>query len=126
MWDHGDSVCRALVLWVFPSMENPSQRLRGQLSGSGGDMRPAAHCAASPRGRIATGVIEGGVCRHLVKDRMDITGARWGLDGAEAILKSRALRSNGNWDDYWPYHLAQERQRIHHSRYSNNQIPQAA
>jgi hypothetical protein len=27
---------------------------------------------------IATGVIEG-TCRHLVKDRMDITGARWGL-----------------------------------------------
>ena len=39
---------------------------------------------------------------------MDLTGARWGLDGAEAILKLRALRSNGNWDDYWPYHLAQE------------------
>src|SRR6266700_2030913 len=29
---------------------------------------------------IATGVIEG-ACRHLVKDRMDVTGARWGLDG---------------------------------------------
>ena len=28
----------------------PSNRLRGQLSGSGG-RRPAAHCAASPRGR---------------------------------------------------------------------------
>ena len=27
---------------------------------------------------IATGVIEG-ACRHLVKDRMDITGARWGV-----------------------------------------------
>src|SRR6266545_1970497 len=37
---------------------------------------------------IATGVIEG-ACRHLVKDRMDITGARWGLDRAEAILKLR-------------------------------------
>jgi hypothetical protein len=41
---------------------------------------------------IATGVIEG-ACRHLVKDRMDITGARWGLPGAEAVLKLRALRS---------------------------------
>ena len=40
---------------------------------------------------IATGVIEG-ACRHLVKDRMDLTGARWGLDGAEAILKLRAIR----------------------------------
>lgn len=35
---------------------------------------------------IATGVIEG-VCRYLVKDRMGITGARWRLTGAEAILK---------------------------------------
>src|SRR6266496_2844210 len=55
---------------------------------------------------IATGVIEG-ACRHLVKDRMDITGARWGLHGAEAILKLRAVRANGDFDDYWTYHLAQ-------------------
>ncbi len=46
---------------------------------------------------IATGVIEG-ACRHLVKDRMDITGARWGLDGAEAILKLRALIANGDFE----------------------------
>jgi len=74
---------------------------------------------------IATGVIEG-ACRHLVKDRMDLTGARWGLDGAEAILKLRAIRSNGDWDEYWRYHLAQEQQRVHQSRYADNQIPQAA
>jgi hypothetical protein len=61
---------------------------------------------------IATGVIEG-ACRHLVKDRMDITGARWSLDGAEAILKLRALTSSGDFDDYWPYHLEQEHQRIY-------------
>jgi hypothetical protein len=71
---------------------------------------------------IATGVIEG-ACRHLVKDRMDITGARWGLQGAEAILKLRALRTNNDLDDYWNYHLAQERRRIHLSRYANTVIP---
>jgi hypothetical protein len=71
---------------------------------------------------IATGVIEG-ACRHLVQDRMDLTGARWGLDGAEAILKLRALRSNGDFDDYWAYHLAQERQRVHKARYANGVIP---
>ena len=38
---------------------------------------------------IATGVIEG-ACRHLVKDRMDITGASWGLAGVEVVLKLRA------------------------------------
>jgi hypothetical protein len=51
---------------------------------------------------IATGVIEG-ACRHLVKDRMDITGARWGLQGAEAVLKLRALRQNGDFNTYWSW-----------------------
>lgn len=74
---------------------------------------------------IATGVIEGAV-RHLVKDRMDITGARWGLDGAEAVLKLRALRANNCWDDYWAYHLDQEHRRVHASRYDNHTIPTAA
>jgi hypothetical protein len=65
-----------------------------------------------------------GACRHLVKDRMhlvkdrmDITGARWGLDGAEAILKLRALIASSDFDEYWPYHLRQEHQRVRHSRY---------
>ncbi len=74
---------------------------------------------------IATGVIEG-ACRHLVKDRMDLTGARWGLDGAEAILKLRALRSNHDFDEYWRYHLQQELRRVHLSRYANNTIPKTA
>jgi hypothetical protein len=67
---------------------------------------------------VATGIIEG-ACRHIVKDRMDITGARWGLDSAEAILKLRTLISNGNFDDYWSYHLRQEQHRVHHARYRN-------
>ena len=46
---------------------------------------------------IATGIVEG-ACRHLVKDRMDITGARWGLAGAEAILKLRAIKANGDFE----------------------------
>jgi hypothetical protein len=57
---------------------------------------------------------------------MDITGARWGLSGAEAILKLRALHSNGDFDTYWRYHLEQERRRIHETRYLNGHIPQAA
>jgi hypothetical protein len=73
---------------------------------------------------IATGVIEG-ACRHLVKDRLDITGARWGLPGAEAILKLRAIRSNGDFEEYWQYHLAREHQRVHQSRYANGVIPKA-
>ncbi len=61
---------------------------------------------------IATGVIEG-ACRHLIGDRLDITGARWGLDGAEAILTLRAVISNGDFEEYWPFHLAREHQRLY-------------
>jgi len=65
---------------------------------------------------IATGVIEG-ACRHLVQDRMGITGARWGLEGAQAILWLRTLRANGDADAYRDWHIEQERQRNHLSRY---------
>jgi len=61
---------------------------------------------------IATGVI-GGACRHLIGDRLDITGARWGLEGAEAVLTLRAVISNGDFDEYWRYHLAREHQRLY-------------
>jgi hypothetical protein len=70
---------------------------------------PAALAAGWP---ISTGVIEG-ACRHLIKDRMDITGARWGTDTAEAILKLRALLANGDWDPYWDWHLQHEHERNH-------------
>lgn len=56
---------------------------------------------------------------------IDITGARWSLQGAEAILKLRAIRSNGDFDEYWTYHVARERHRNHQSRYANGVIPRA-
>ena len=71
---------------------------------------------------IATGVIEG-ACRHLVKDRMEITGARWGLEGGEAVLKLRALYINGEFDAYWEFHEKQEYQRNHQAKFS--EMPQA-
>jgi hypothetical protein len=80
---------------------------------------PTALSAGWP---IATGVIEG-ACRHLVKDRMDITGARWGLDGAEAILTLRTLATNNDFDTYWTYHQQQEQLRVHNGRYWNATIP---
>jgi hypothetical protein len=74
---------------------------------------------------IATGIIEG-ACRHLVKDRLDLTGTRWGLQGAEAIVKLRALRSNDDWDSYWKFHLNHERHRTHETRYADHAPPTAA
>ncbi|HSS90169.1 MAG TPA: ISKra4 family transposase [Streptosporangiaceae bacterium] len=67
---------------------------------------------------IATGVIEG-ACRHLVADRMGITGARWSLPGAQAMLWLRAINASGDTSAYWNYHIQQERQRNHLSRYQD-------
>lgn len=61
---------------------------------------------------IATGAVEG-ACRHLIADRLDITGARWGLDGAEAVLQLRALITNGDFEDYWRYHVVREHERLY-------------
>ena len=68
---------------------------------------------------IATGVIEG-ACRHLVADRMGVTGARWSLDGAQAILWLRAIAASGDTSAYWDWHIQQEHQRNHLSRYQDN------
>ena len=66
---------------------------------------------------IASGVIEG-ACRHLIKDRLDRTGARWRLKSAEAIIRIRSLRSSGDFDAYWEFHRSQELQRNHSCRYA--------
>lgn len=74
---------------------------------------------------IATGVIEG-ACRYLVKDRMELTGARWRLTGAEAVLCLRSLRASGDWEAYWKFHLQQEYQRHHARQYARDQVPALA
>ena len=71
---------------------------------------------------IATGVIEG-TCRHLVKDRMELTGARWSLAGAEAVLRLRALRASGDFEEYWKFHEEQEYERNHAAHYAGAQAP---
>jgi hypothetical protein len=71
---------------------------------------------------IASGVIEG-ACRHLVRDRMDRTGARWRLEGAEAVLRLRALYASGDFDAYWIFHEAREYERTHASRYAGKTAP---
>ncbi|MCP4288416.1 MAG: ISKra4 family transposase, partial [Gammaproteobacteria bacterium] len=74
---------------------------------------------------IATGVIEG-ACRHLVNDRMDITGARWGLQRAEAILKLRSLKSSGDSKAYWDFYKDQTLKRNHASKYDSFPLREAA
>ena len=64
---------------------------------------------------IASGVIEG-ACRHLVKDRMERSGMRWGQDGAESILTLRALQVSQKWDDFQQDRLDSDVIRLHPHR----------
>ena len=74
---------------------------------------------------IASGVIEG-TCRTLVNDRLDITGACWRLEGAEAVLRLRAVLQSGDFDDYWDFHLDRAFERNHASRYADGLVPKVA
>jgi hypothetical protein len=74
---------------------------------------------------IATGVIEG-ACRHLIADRMDITGARWRMERAEAVLKIRSLRASGDFEQYWNFHKQREYIRNHCSNLETPEMLLAA
>jgi hypothetical protein len=71
---------------------------------------------------IASGIIEG-ACRHLINDRLDVTGARWRLPSAEAVLRLRSLISSGDFERYWQYHEGKERTRNHESCYAEGALP---
>src|SRR5512135_2720700 len=61
---------------------------------------------------IGSGVAEG-ACRHLVKDRLEQTGMRWTVSGAQAMLHVRALYLNDQWDDYLEFRVEQEQERLY-------------
>lgn len=74
---------------------------------------------------IATGVVEG-ACRYIVKDRCEVTGARWTVPGAETVLRLRSLRASGDFEAYWKFHLKQEHARNHAARYAKTSVAIAA
>ncbi len=61
---------------------------------------------------IASGAIEG-ACRHLVKDRMELSGMRWCRASAESMLALRAVSENGDWDAYHTFHQYHRQQRLY-------------
>ena len=61
---------------------------------------------------IGSGVAEG-ACRHLVKDRMERTGMRWTVEGAQAILNLRSTYLNGDWTRFWTHFTKTENQRLY-------------
>jgi hypothetical protein len=56
---------------------------------------------------IGSGVAEG-ACRHLVKDRLELTGMRWERKGAQSMLHLRAIYLNGEWDQFVNYRIEKE------------------
>lgn len=61
---------------------------------------------------IASGVIEG-ACRHLVKDRCELSGMRWTKDGVENLLRLRAVAENDDWVAYRHFCQQQRHQRLY-------------
>jgi hypothetical protein len=71
---------------------------------------------------IASGVIEG-ACRHYVKDRMERSGMRWSVEGAQAMLDVRSEYLNGDWDAFHAFRIDQETRRLYPHRQVLETIP---
>jgi hypothetical protein len=65
---------------------------------------------------IATGLVEG-ACGSLVKDRMEHSGMRWSIKGAQAVLSQRAVMLNGDWNAFWKYYIETETVRLYPTAY---------
>jgi hypothetical protein len=94
-------------------VEQPAKR-RGRLRALP-ERQERNSCAATRPSRTA-GPSRPALSRehaNTYADRLDIGGARWGLDGAEAVLTLRAVISNGDFEEYWRFHLAREHQRLY-------------
>jgi hypothetical protein len=61
---------------------------------------------------IGSGVAEG-ACRHVVKDRMEQSGMRWTVAGAQSMLHLRALYLNGDWEQFHNYWIHREQQHLY-------------
>lgn len=61
---------------------------------------------------IGSGVAEG-ACRHVINDRLEQTGMRWTVPGAQAILHLRVIHLNDDWPAYVEHHIANEQSRLH-------------
>ena len=61
---------------------------------------------------IGSGVVEG-ACRHLVKDRMEQTGMRWRIAGAQAVLNLRAIYVNDDWEPFHAHRIRAEQRKLY-------------
>jgi hypothetical protein len=61
---------------------------------------------------IGSGAVESS-CKQLVVTRMEGSGMRWSMNGAQAMLKLRSVYLNGDWQRYWTFHRQQEQSRLY-------------
>ena len=61
---------------------------------------------------IGSGVIEGG-CRHVVRDRMELSGMRWTVEGAQDMLRLRTTKISGEWKQFVEYRVREETRRLY-------------
>jgi len=61
---------------------------------------------------IGSGVIEG-ACRNLINDRLELTGMRWTVQGAESVIRLRAVYINKDWKDFWRFRRKSEKGRLY-------------
>lgn len=80
---------------------------------------------------IGSGVIEG-ACRNLINDRLELTGMSWTVQGAESMMRLRAVHINKDWDAFWTYRRQSERRRLYDipdstsSEIRDQELPRAA
>ena len=99
------------------TQREPLDKACGYLEKNAPRMRYHEYLAAGYP--IASGVIEG-ACRHVVVDRMEGTGMRWVMPGAQAMLGLRCIYINGDWDHFMKFHIEQEQKALYPVRAAND------
>ncbi len=61
---------------------------------------------------ITTGAVES-ACGHFVKSRMEQNAMHWSKKGAQEMLDIRAIKKNGDWDDYVEKFIKQELEELY-------------
>jgi hypothetical protein len=62
---------------------------------------------------IGSGVVEGG-CRHVVRDRMELSGMRWNVEGAQSMLRLRTTKLAGDWKSFIAFRIRAEQAHLYH------------
>ena len=51
---------------------------------------------------IGSGVVEAG-CKAVIAQRLKLSGMRWNIPGATAILTLRCQHASGRWEHIWSH-----------------------